>query len=54
MGIERTEKEIYDQIDLANAALDEGGKFPGMSYEDGVKIALEWATGNSDDKPMED
>lgn len=50
----KTETEMYDEIDRANEAIDNGGKFNGMSYEDGIKEALEWVMGNTLDKPMDD
>lgn len=50
--VTRTEKEIYDQIDKANENIESGDGFHGMSYEDGVKAALEWVLG-MDDAPME-
>lgn len=50
-----TEAEIDEQLDLAADAADEGAsKWPGMTYEQGVDAALRWATGQSDEKPMED
>jgi hypothetical protein len=49
-----SENEINEQIDLANQAINDGGKFTFLSYEDGVKTALEWIMGNTDVKPMED
>lgn len=47
----RTEEEIYDQID---EALDNNGKFWGMSYEDGVVQALRWVLEEDEVKPMGD
>lgn len=47
----KTEEEIQEQID---AAMENSGKFPGMSYAEGVQIALEWALGQHEDAPMED
>jgi hypothetical protein len=51
----RTDDEINGVIDAANDAINEhGSKFPGMSFEDGVKHALEWVTGETDENPMEE
>ena len=50
----RTKDEMYDQINTATEKQESGEGFIGMSYEDGVKAALEWAMGNTDDKPMDD
>lgn len=49
----RTEREIEKLIDRAAKAAEVGSKFPGMSYEEGVIAALEWALGDDID-PMED
>ncbi len=47
-------KEINDQINAAYAYLDDGTKYPGMCFEEGVAQALEWILGESPDKPMEE
>ncbi|HLO91535.1 MAG TPA: hypothetical protein VK172_10265 [Lentimicrobium sp.] len=54
MAIKRTEKEIDEQISRAMIGVNNGTKYAGMSYEDGVRYALEWVVGDSDEKPMED
>ncbi len=46
-----TDDQINEQIGLA---VDNNGKWPGMTYEDGVRTALQWALGDSDDAPMSD
>ena len=47
-----TEK-INDQIDKASEMVNSGkSKYPSMSYEDGVKAALEWITG-IDEEPID-
>jgi hypothetical protein len=50
----RNDKEIYAEIDKANNNIENGEGFYGMSYEDGVKAALEWISGITDVKPMDD
>ena len=46
----KTEKEIYDQIDLTYEK-----DFSGMSYAEGVRAALEWILEeNPSSTPMED
>ena len=51
----RSEKEINEQIDAANKQVHKGSTaVPGMTYEEGVVYALEWANGDSEDKPIED
>jgi hypothetical protein len=38
-----TEDEIYTAIDTASENIEDGNSmFPSMSYEEGVKAALEW------------
>ena len=50
-----TEEEIENVISRVSSVIDEGGSiFPGMSYEEGVKMALEWATGQTDEHPLDD
>lgn len=57
MGINapREEEEFDDVINTAYEIKDEvGSKWPGMSYEDGVIAALEWAKGERDEHPFEE
>jgi hypothetical protein len=49
--MKRTEQEIRDQID--KASVDES-IFYGMTYEEGIKAALEWVLGDIDAKPMDE
>jgi hypothetical protein len=52
----KTEKEIYDQLDKASEWTDKGAtQFAGMSYEEGVKVALEWVLDMmmDDEEPIE-
>lgn len=52
---ERTQEEIHRQVELANEQIDQNtSKYFGMTYEEGVRDALEWMTGELDEKPMED
>ncbi len=50
--MKRTEKEMYELIDQANDRLEIGELYTGMSYEEGVKDALEWVLGG-EDRPLE-
>lgn len=45
-----TEDEIYKVIDQA---IENNGKYLGMTYEDGVQAALEWVL-NGGETPMEE
>ena len=48
----KTKQEIHQMIDKANDLLD-SDNYSGMSYQDGVKEALEWVLGYCD-APLED
>lgn len=50
----RTRKQIEDQQEKALQSRDDGGKYHGLSYEDGVEAALAWALEDSDELPMEE
>jgi hypothetical protein len=52
-SIVRDDDEIDQQLNAAMES-DGGSKFPGMTYEQGVAAGIDWLTGNTDDKPMED
>jgi hypothetical protein len=55
--MKRDEEEIEEQIGRCYDNKDKygmGGKWPGMSYEDGVLAALQWVIGNQEEPPMED
>ena len=51
MDIKRTEEELYRVLDWAMTGKNEGSRFPGMSYEDGIIYTLDWILGRSDDAP---
>ena len=49
------DKDIEKIIDECRDLIDKGkSKFRGMTYEEGVKAALEWVTGMDVPDPMED
>lgn len=53
----RSKDEIEDQVALAVDSKDQNGaagKWPGMSFEDGVEAALMWVIGEREETPMED
>ena len=50
--LKRSGEQILEQLDAANETL-ESSKFFGMSYEEGVKDAIEWMIGHNDHPPME-
>ena len=45
----RTESEINEVLDKVFESEESGSIYPGMSYEDGVKAAIEWIL--NDDAP---
>jgi hypothetical protein len=50
-----TEDEAAEVIAQAYDLKDTlGSKYPGMSYEDGVTNALEWALGQAEASPFDD
>jgi hypothetical protein len=49
----KTRKEVDVQIDKANEFIENGTGCHGMSYEEGVKAALEWVMGDVDEEPIE-
>ena len=50
----KTDEEIEEQIDKATEWINKGQTaVSGMTYEEGVRSALDWAIGNMDEKPIE-
>ena len=49
--IARTDEEIDDTL---NDAVETQGRWPGMTYEQGVEAALRWVTGEEDLNPLEE
>jgi hypothetical protein len=54
LAVEQSDEAIEDQIAKAGETMHGRSRWPGMSYEQGVYNALLWATGQSDEPPMED
>ncbi len=54
MKLARTEDEVNEQLSLAGEGIDNGTRWPALSFEDGVDQALRWALGWADDRPMSD
>lgn len=55
MGIKRPQEQIDDVVNDAWDSINEGtSRYPGMSYEDGVRAALDWVTGEVDENPFEE
>lgn len=52
--MERSQEEIDEQMNKASEGIDQGSRWPGMSYEQGVDAALRWVTGDDDSAPMDD
>jgi hypothetical protein len=50
----RNEAEIDDVLNQCADAEDEGrSQYPGMTYEQGVRIGIEWLLGITDEAPFE-
>lgn len=54
MDVIRTEKEITRVEDWAIEGIEDGSRYPGMSYEQGVLDALQWLRGDTDNAPDEE
>lgn len=53
MNIIRSEQEIWDLLNQCADAEETGvSSYPGMSYEQGIKAAIEWVTGDTNDHPI--
>jgi hypothetical protein len=52
--IVRTDAEINEQLNIAADGINEGSKYPGMSYEDGIQQFWLWVTGETNEKPFEE
>ena len=51
--IKEIEKACDRAADLQNEARDNGSKYRGMTYEDGLRDALDWVCENIDEDPTE-
>lgn len=49
-----TQEEVYELLDACSAAMDNGSKYPGMSYEDGLRDGIEWVQEDGIDNPLGD
>ena len=54
MNIERTEQEIEDVIEWARQGIQQGTRYAGQSYEQGIEDTLRWITGDTDERPDQD
>jgi hypothetical protein len=52
--VKQSDEDIARLENEAAEAEDNGSKFPGMSYEQGIMETLRWLQGDSDDFPMDD
>lgn len=54
MNVVRSHKEINDLFDECMGSIkNSNSKYPGMSYEEGIKNAILWLCGDTDDNPMD-
>lgn len=55
MQIARTDAEVNELVDKCADAENNGTtRYPGMTYEQGIRAALEWVTGSQDGHPLEE
>jgi hypothetical protein len=54
MEITRTEEEIDHLENWAAEGQDNGTHYSGMSYEDGIRDALDWLFGRRDNSPADE
>jgi hypothetical protein len=54
MEIIRTPDEINDVLNEAADGENEGTRYPGMSYENGINNFYNWLVGNTDDPVFEE
>lgn len=49
----RTQDEVDELMNLVSEVIDdEGTRFSGMTYEQGVQATIDWLLGNTDVNPM--
>jgi hypothetical protein len=51
MDVVRTDDEIGRVENWAVEGFDKGGRYPGISYEQGVMDTIHWLRGDNDDAP---
>lgn len=50
----KTQQEVNELIDQIDSIIaNEGSRFTGMSYEEGLKEMYDWLTGLNDHNPLE-
>lgn len=51
----RPESEVHNLLDKCSEISngEDGSKYPGMSYEEGIQAAIEWMNGDGEN-PLED
>lgn len=51
--IEPTQSDIDTVLDKCSESQDIGeSRYPGMTYEEGLRDAIEWMQGDADDHPL--
>lgn len=54
MEIVRTEEEVNRVLNWAAEGVEQGTRYSGMSYEQGIQDMCDWLTGHSGVAPDED
>ena len=49
----KTRKEVDELLNKVQQAIESGEGYHGMTYEEGVKAALEWVMDDIDEEPIE-
>ena len=51
--VKRKQQEIDDVLNWAAGGTEEGSRYPGMSYEQGIEAMAHWLFGDTDARPDE-
>jgi hypothetical protein len=55
INVVRTSDEVDEVLNAVAVKIDQGrSRFPRMTYEEGVRAAIDWLKGDIDDSPIED
>jgi hypothetical protein len=52
--MKKSEDEVLRLLDEVNDRIESGSTYAGMTYEEGVKAALEWAYGFTDESVFDE
>lgn len=49
----RTSEEIDGLLNQCSEGFDNGSRYPGMTYEDGIRDAIRWLTDTDEPGPLD-